>query len=226
MTDITAITKEDDEFMDKLKQLRDEVQAEKHELRKALAAVEKERDELREALKPFADIAFGRESIRDEFEFEIARTEHELVFSAGPNVKRGRLRMSYFRHAEAAIQAIEGEVKDENAMIDSKKIKTFLLECEKYFAKRDTGGEDKAHWANVFNAENCKTAVDYISAVEKERDELLVALKPFADKATAWEKRHPRGKYPYRDSTQLTHRLGDFRYARSVREKYFKETRQ
>lgn len=32
----------------------------------------------------------------------------------------------------------------------------FLLEAAKYFEKRDTKGEDKAHWSNVFNAQNCR----------------------------------------------------------------------
>lgn len=38
----------------------------------------------------------------------------------------------------------------------------FLREAASYFRNRPTGGEDKAHWANVFNAENCEKAADEI----------------------------------------------------------------
>jgi hypothetical protein len=41
----------------------------------------------------------------------------------------------------------------------------FLREAARYFANRDTGGEDKAYWANVYNSENCDAAADLI---EKE----------------------------------------------------------
>jgi hypothetical protein len=32
----------------------------------------------------------------------------------------------------------------------------FLFETAQYFERRGTGGEDKAHWANVYNAEMCR----------------------------------------------------------------------
>jgi hypothetical protein len=32
----------------------------------------------------------------------------------------------------------------------------FLLEAARYFERRPTGGEDRAHWSNVYNAENCR----------------------------------------------------------------------
>ena len=32
----------------------------------------------------------------------------------------------------------------------------FMLKCASYFENRPTGGEDKAYWANVFNAEKCR----------------------------------------------------------------------
>lgn len=32
----------------------------------------------------------------------------------------------------------------------------FLLEAAEYFERRDTHGEDKAHWSNVHNAKNCR----------------------------------------------------------------------
>lgn len=43
----------------------------------------------------------------------------------------------------------------------------FANEAAAYFEKRDTGGEDMAHWSNVYNAENCRklaTALQSLSA--------------------------------------------------------------
>lgn len=49
---------------------------------------------------------------------------------------------------------------------------------------------------------------------------LQEALRPFAEKATAWEGRHPsRRPAGASDSMQITHRLGDFRAARRAVEK-------
>ncbi len=44
---------------------------------------------------------------------------------------------------------IPKEMKTDESLI------LFLLEAANYFRNRDTGGEDKAHWANVINAEKC-----------------------------------------------------------------------
>jgi len=35
----------------------------------------------------------------------------------------------------------------------------FLEEAANYFEHRPTGGEDRAYWANVYNAENCRDIV-------------------------------------------------------------------
>lgn len=43
----------------------------------------------------------------------------------------------------------------------------FLQEAQRYFANRDTKGEDKAHWANVYNAENCGKIVTAITRLAK-----------------------------------------------------------
>jgi hypothetical protein len=40
----------------------------------------------------------------------------------------------------------------------------FLEETARYFENRPTGGEDRAHWANVYNAATCRE----IAAVIKE----------------------------------------------------------
>lgn len=47
----------------------------------------------------------------------------------------------------------------------------FLREAARYFLNRDTGGEDKAHWANVYNAENCNRIADKLSAIRKALNE-------------------------------------------------------
>lgn len=38
----------------------------------------------------------------------------------------------------------------------------FLHEAARYFEGRQTDGEDAAHWANVYNAVNCREAADMI----------------------------------------------------------------
>lgn len=38
----------------------------------------------------------------------------------------------------------------------------FLQEAAAYFERRPTGGEDSAHWSNVMNAENCRSAAALI----------------------------------------------------------------
>ena len=42
----------------------------------------------------------------------------------------------------------------------------FLEESAKYFETRDTKGEDKAHWANVYNAENCRKVAQLIEDLQ------------------------------------------------------------
>ena len=60
---------------------------------------------------------------------------------------------------------------------------TFLKMAAVYFLDRPTGGEDKAHWANVFNAENCTKIAETLEAqanriaeLERERDEAVKLL--------------------------------------------------
>lgn len=44
----------------------------------------------------------------------------------------------------------------------------FLREAATYFERRDTHGEDKAHWSNVYNAKNCTDAADLIDQQQQE----------------------------------------------------------
>lgn len=53
----------------------------------------------------------------------------------------------------------------------------FLRSAADYFGKRPTNGEDMAHWANTFDAQNCHAAADTIEALIKERDEARAAIE-------------------------------------------------
>jgi len=50
----------------------------------------------------------------------------------------------------------------------------FLREASKYFNGRPTNGEDRAYWANVYNAENCE---EIAKLLEKDVNELIECLK-------------------------------------------------
>ena len=45
----------------------------------------------------------------------------------------------------------------------------FLQDAARYFENRDTQGEDRAHWANVYNAENCRKIVELLCTKANER---------------------------------------------------------
>ena len=57
----------------------------------------------------------------------------------------------------------------------------FLAENARYFETRPTGGEDAAHWSNVFNAKNCRQAADTLERQAAENKRLRVALERIAD---------------------------------------------
>jgi hypothetical protein len=38
----------------------------------------------------------------------------------------------------------------------------FLRDAANHFEHRPTGGEDRAFWANVYNATNCRRIADYV----------------------------------------------------------------
>lgn len=42
---------------------------------------------------------------------------------------------------------------------------SFLNEMVRYWENRDTKGEDSQHWANVYNAKNCKDIANMISTL-------------------------------------------------------------
>lgn len=51
-------------------------------------------------------------------------------------------------------------------MTPSEAIK-FLDDAAEYFEKRDTHGEDRAYWANVYNAENCRKVIELIKDLQE-----------------------------------------------------------
>lgn len=50
----------------------------------------------------------------------------------------------------------------------SAEAREWLLEASRYFAKRDTGGEDNAFWANQINSDNCRFIAQLIGELEQE----------------------------------------------------------
>jgi hypothetical protein len=46
----------------------------------------------------------------------------------------------------------------------------FLHEAARYFEKRPTGGEDRAHWSNVMNAKNCRDIAELIAGLKASRE--------------------------------------------------------
>lgn len=52
----------------------------------------------------------------------------------------------------------------------------FLEETAQYFESRPDGGEDRAHWANIYNAENCRKAAAELTRLRSENAELVEAL--------------------------------------------------
>jgi hypothetical protein len=45
---------------------------------------------------------------------------------------------------------------------------SWLEAAARYFEKRDTKGEDRAHWSNVYNAQNCRNIADLIKELCKD----------------------------------------------------------
>lgn len=44
----------------------------------------------------------------------------------------------------------------------------FLDDAARYFENRPTNGEDRAYWANVYNAENCRDIIKILLDKEQE----------------------------------------------------------
>lgn len=44
----------------------------------------------------------------------------------------------------------------------TKNMVKFLEEASRYFKNRPTGGEDKAYWSNVINADRCNEIAEFL----------------------------------------------------------------
>lgn len=71
-------------------------------------------------------------------------------------------------------------------------LRGFLLEAATYFENRPTHGEDAAHWANVYNAQNCRKAAETIKTTSAEIKRLRSALEFYADPKTWTPNGHPQ----------------------------------
>ena len=56
----------------------------------------------------------------------------------------------------------------------------WLQEAARYFASRPTGGEDAAHWSNVYNAENANKIASHLDALSS---------RPAPMEAVAWREK-------------------------------------
>ena len=51
---------------------------------------------------------------------------------------------------------------------DDRKLVEFFKGAARYFRRRPTGGEDAAHWANVYNAQKCDKAAARITELSEQ----------------------------------------------------------
>lgn len=121
---------------------------------------------------------------------------------------------------EDLIRAIAGEI-DLNmpfVMVASERIANLVLEEAAKVARNACLVPPDGGAPTEEERLMCEQAADEIRALRARVAELEGALRPFAGKAVKWEANHPvrPGGYGHSHSTQVTHRLGDFRRARDV----------
>jgi len=63
-------------------------------------------------------------------------------------------------------------IEDGEAVEAGRDLVAWLEGAAAYFEKRPTNGEDRAHWANIFNAENCRAAAAEITRLRAEVERL------------------------------------------------------
>lgn len=121
--------------------------------------------------------------------------------------------------------------------MDNSAINRWLDDLAIYFERRDTHGEDRAHWANVYDAEAARKIKAALSAAEARIERLEAALEPFKRAADAIDALDPsfpdhaaacRASFDYyqrhvgRDNSEEVTRhsvtAGDFRRARAALE--------
>ena len=64
--------------------------------------------------------------------------------------------------APSFIEGFEGP--EAHRQMSPEAARAFLIEAARYFERRPTGGEDSAHWSNVYNAKNCREIAEMIAA--------------------------------------------------------------
>lgn len=77
------------------------------------------------------------------------------------------------------------------AHIDVAALTAFATEAAGYFESRPTGGEDAAHWSNVYNAENCRNIATALQSLSAELAEAKrnsdIAIRAAIDSGEALE---------------------------------------
>lgn len=77
----------------------------------------------------------------------------------------------------------------------------FLNETAKYMSNRDTVGEDKAYWANVYNAQNCHEIANEIKRLQKYEKLVQFIANDY------WELSHDKIKWIYADYKKRCRKL-------------------
>ena len=85
----------------------------------------------------------------------------------------------------------------------------FLTEAARYFRKRPTKGEDRAHWANVFNADNCEKAAKLIREQAAKIERLQMKLDDYFCSVCQKPKRECPG-WHMDGATKVYHSYGDY----------------
>lgn len=80
----------------------------------------------------------------------------------------------------------------------------FLHDAAEYFERRPTGGEDRAHWANVYNAKSCR---EVAAEIEQLREAVSGVKKSLT--ASAFENAKLRAALEEISSTTVSSWIGD-----------------
>ena len=70
--------------------------------------------------------------------------------------------------------------------MDALEMQKFLEEAAKYFESRHTNGEDRAHWSNVYNAENCRKIASCLDGFQPALDALAEAVACYGRPGGPW----------------------------------------
>jgi chromosome segregation ATPase len=157
--------------------------------RAALEAANKRADEAEHTVSLLRDAARGATVITNTAADEIRALRARVA-----ELEESEIRVKHLEEIVEEYRAYEKEVRDEIVPDMAREI------------GRET--------------ERAEKAASELTTLRARVAELEGALRPFADKAAKWEANHPIrvGSREHSHSTQVTHRLGDFRRARDVLE--------